>query len=213
MSSSSGTPRLSSSGWLWPVVVAALLALVWVVWPGRVAPSFPKEGSPEVVFARDMSAHHAQAVEMALLLRDRSQDPALRTFALDLILTQQAQIGQMQGWLEVWGQPSAGLEPPMRGMAAQMGMASRAEVAELQTLPVPQAETRFLQLMIRHHQGGVGMAEPLRTSPHPEVRRLAEAIVTGQRSEIEYLSRLLAGRGAAAPAPMDHSKMNPGSSR
>lgn len=55
-----------------------------------------------------MSDHHAQAVEMALLARDRTNDEELRRFALDIILTQQAQIGQMQGWLAVWERPLAG---------------------------------------------------------------------------------------------------------
>ena len=52
----------------------------------------PGEASPEATFARDMSTHHTQAVAMALAIRDRTTDPDLRIFALDIILTQQAQI-------------------------------------------------------------------------------------------------------------------------
>lgn len=32
------------------------------------------------------------------------------------MLTQQAQIGQMQGWLNVWGSPIASIEPAMAWM-------------------------------------------------------------------------------------------------
>lgn len=89
-----------------------------------------------------------------------------------------------------------------------MGMASREQVDELQTLPVAEAEVAFLQLMIRHHQGGVMMAqEALRQTVRPEVVRLAEAIANGQQSEIEYMQGLLKQRGAAIPDPLEPMDM------
>ena len=163
----------------------------------------PTEGSPEATFARDMSAHHTQAIEMALAVRDRSTNAELRQFALDVILTQQAQIGQMQGWLAVWGLPLAGPQPPMAGQPTMMGMATPEQVAALQTMPIDKAEVSYLQLMIRHHQGGVQMAqEALRQTNRPEVVRLASAIVQAQQSEIEYMQQLLAQRGATPLEPM-----------
>lgn len=83
---------------------AVLLVSVAVLafWLGTRQSSAPGENSPEAGFARDMMMHHAQAVDMATLLRDRTEDPEMRQLALDIMLTQQAQIGQMQGWLAVW---------------------------------------------------------------------------------------------------------------
>src|SRR5689334_9550871 len=40
--------------------------------------------SPEAGFARDMIVHHDQAVELAILLYDRTQNPELRQIALDI---------------------------------------------------------------------------------------------------------------------------------
>lgn len=149
-----------------------------------------------------MMAHHAQAVEMSLNLRDRSSDPEIRLLALDIILTQQNQIGQMQGWLAVWNVPINGREPPMKGMEQMMGMATQAQVNALVTLPVAEAETSFLKMMIRHHQGGVTMAQDaLQRAQRPEVLQLASTIVTSQQSEIEYMQSLLAQRGAPVTAP------------
>lgn len=186
------------------LLLAALLPLALGFWLTRP----PGAGSPEVDFARDMSAHHEQAVEMALIIRDRTSDEVLRTFADDIILTQQNQIGRMAGWLEVWGQPFAGPEPAMGGMGLMMGMAPQAEVNALRELPIEQAEVRFLQLMTSHHEGGVLMAEEvLVTNPRPEVARLAESIVRGQQAEIGLMREMLALRGAEPPAPlqpMDH---------
>lgn len=182
----------------------ALLAVAVGVW--RTRP--PAEGSAEVGFVRDMIEHHEQAVEMALIIRDRSSDEVLRAFATDIILTQQGQIGRMTGWLEAWGRPFAGVEAPMGGMGAMMGMAPQSEVNALRELPVAEAEVRFLQLMTTHHQGALQMAEDvLAARPHALVADLATAVLRGQQAEIAFMAELLALRGAEPPPPlppMDH---------
>jgi uncharacterized protein (DUF305 family) len=193
--------------WLWPLLVALLLVIVgglgWLWWSVRP----PAEGDPAVTFARDMSTHHKQAVEMALIIRDRTEDTELRQLLIDMILTQQAQFGQMQGWLQAWGLPAAGLQPPMTGQMLHngqrmamtpemMGMQPQAKVNELRTLELAQAEIQFLRMMIDHHRGGVLMAESvLAQTQRPEVRRLAESIITAQTGEISYMQELLRRRG------------------
>lgn len=133
---------------------------------------------------------------MAIFLRDRTADPDLRIFALDIMLTQQTQIGQMQGWLAAWGRSQAGREPPMAGHGEHMGMATAAQVAELGTLPVAEAEVAFLRLMIRHHEGGIAMArDAIEETRRSEVVRLASSIVSGQESEIAFMRELLGRRG------------------
>jgi len=187
------TLRRSNRLAIWVSITLILALSAWaLVVLIRSQKRLPVEGNPEVSFARDMSAHHEQAVAMSLKLRDRVDNPELRSFTLDIALTQQAQIGQMQGWLAVWGVPLSGLEPPMQGMGEMMGMATQAELNSLETLPLRQAEAAFLRLMIRHHEGGVMMAEAvLQKSRRSEVRRLAQAMVNGQKSEIEYMTKLL----------------------
>jgi uncharacterized protein (DUF305 family) len=186
------------------LLAAALLPLALWLWPGAA----PGEGSPAVVFARDMSYHHTQAVALALAISSRTTDPDLRTFATDIILTQQNQIGQMSGWLAVWGRPLSGDGAPMGGMGAMMGMASQEQLNALASLPVAEAEVSFLQLMIRHHQGGVFMAQDLlKQRVPPAVARLAQSIVKGQQNEIGLMRELLAKRGAQPPPdlqPMTH---------
>jgi uncharacterized protein (DUF305 family) len=163
----------------------------------------PAESGLEVTFARDMMTHHAQAVEMAVLIRDRSTDTELRQVTLDMILTQQNQVGQMFAWLELWGVPQEGLTAPMQGMGEMMGMAAQQEVNSLDTLPIEEAEIKFLQLMIRHHEGGVMMAQDvLKTTNVSVVKRLAESIVASQTGEITYMESLLAKRGGETPQPL-----------
>jgi uncharacterized protein (DUF305 family) len=190
----------------WPLLVALGLVvglLIGLSWPRASGLDLPAETSPEVSFARDMSAHHAQAVAMSVTLLKRASDPAVRLLAQDIALGQQSQIGQMSGWLMVWGRPLSGLEPPMAGMdRAAMGLASSADERSLDKLAPVQAERRFLTLMRRHHLGGVSMAsEALKTVERPEVRAFAERVVAAQTSEITVIDAMLAKRPGTDPVP------------
>lgn len=196
----------------WLVVALALAAaLVAGAAAAWLALRPPAETSAEVVFARDMTNHHEQAVAMATVLYDRSESAELRQFALDIMLTQQAQIGQMQGWLAAWDRPLHSTRLPMDGQGLMMGMATPEQMDALHTLPLPALDVSFLQLMIRHHQGGVIMAQQALThTQRREVVRLASAMAQAQQGEIDYMEQLLTERGAASPEPvmpmdMDHS--------
>ncbi|MBG6215822.1 uncharacterized protein (DUF305 family) [Arthrobacter sp. CAN_A6] len=100
------------------IAVAALFFLAFTA--GRVAasPSHPDITSADAGFARDMQVHHAQAVQMSMLLRDRTDDETLRTIAYDVAMTQQQQKGQMYAWLQEWGLPQSSGEPRMAWMTS-----------------------------------------------------------------------------------------------
>lgn len=180
--------------WLprWAVTVAVLVALLGGGALGGAwwnAARTPGDSSVEAGFARDMQTHHAQAVQMAMIIRDKTTDPTLRALSYDIATTQQQQIGQMYAWLTMWRLPQTSIQAPMAWMsatggghsmpmpdttgvgtptgpmAAQMGdgsmpgMASQADLDRLQQASGTAAETQFLTLMIAHHQGGVAMAQ------------------------------------------------------
>jgi uncharacterized protein (DUF305 family) len=199
---SSARPAIRRRPWRWllgAIAIAGIVAAALVAW--ALLPRVPGDASSEAGFARDMIAHHEQAVEMALLIRDRTEDPIIRTMATDMILTQTNQMGQMMGWLDVWGLPLTGAEPPMTWMGhggqPMPGMASNEEIAMLRELAGTEADVLFLQLMIRHHFGAFPMAEAiLDQSSKPAVERLATSIINAQQTEIETMTDLLAERGA-----------------
>src|SRR5918997_4320467 len=175
----------------------------------------PGDGSAEAGFARDMSVHHAQAVEMAEIVRDKTESEEVRIMAADMALTQQGQIGRMQGWLEVWNLPATGAEPAMSWMGhptegRMPGMASPEEIERLQNAPPEEADRIFLQLMIPHHQAAVPMAQAvIERSDRPEVDNLAGAIAASQKGEIETMKEMLEERGAEAPAvSQDHEHVH-----
>ena len=198
------------------VVGALLLAATFVV--GRVtAPVVvnPTTTSADAGFARDMQVHHQQAVEMSMLIRDRTDDPTIRQLAYDIATTQAQQAGQMYGWLSSWDLPQFG-EPAMTWMSRpapgvehghdgddsehepgspRPGMATLSELDTLSNLTGVEAERMFLELMIAHHEGGVEMAEAiLDRSDTPVVVDLASGIIVAQSAEIDLMTRLLAER-------------------
>jgi uncharacterized protein (DUF305 family) len=179
----------------------------------------PANDSPEAGFARDMMVHHTQAVQMAGIVRDKTQSDEIRFLATDMVLTQQAQIGQMQGWLSVWELPVVGTEPAMGWMehpteGLMPGMATTEEIGRLYDAPPEEADELFLRLMIPHHRAAVPMAEAvLKETNHPAVEGLAVAIASSQKAEIEIMQGMLRDMGAPpvreeeAPADTKHTHM------
>lgn len=198
------------------IVVAALLGVGGFL-AGRLtspATATPSTDSAAAGFLRDMQVHHAQAVLMALSIRDRTDDEAVRLLAYDIATGQAGQAGQMYGLLNAWDLPQAG---PGRAMdwtrlptidgsddgghsmgdstspAEMPGMATPAELAELDAASGEDAVRTFLTLMIAHHQGGVDMAEAvLARSDVPQIVSLAGGIERSQLAEITVMQDLLA---------------------
>jgi uncharacterized protein (DUF305 family) len=83
------------------------------------------------------------------------------------------------------------------------GMATASEIAKLQGLTGAASDTYFLQLMIRHHQGGVPMMQyAAEHATSPVVRNFASKMAQSQESEISVMTQMLAERGAQPlPAP------------
>ena len=192
---------------LWTAVVLVVLALAGGFLVGR--PSHPLDTGPDAGFLRDMSAHHAQAVDMSMIILDKTDDPELHTVAMDMARTQQAQIGMMQGWLAAWGLNSRASEPPMTWMEGHdhgggegevpdtmPGLASSEQLVALQESEGEEAEVMFLDLMIAHHLGGIEMAEAeVDLGNEDLVVNLAQGMVDAQTSEVENMERMLETRG------------------
>ncbi len=203
------------------IVVIGLLVLVSLtigVLVGRVTSSgapMPSEASAEAGFARDMQVHHGQAVEMSLLVRDRSDDAEVRLFALDVATAQAQQQGQMFAWLVMWGLPQTSSSDEMEWLSRPVidgsaghdghgghtpgepmpGVATFEQMQALQSATGVDAERLYLELMIEHHMGGVDMAEAvLARSDDPVVTQLARGMVQLQQKELDYMAELLAER-------------------
>jgi uncharacterized protein (DUF305 family) len=184
----------------WDIVILVLVLLAGISAGATAAllvTRAPGNDSAEAGFARDMMVHHAQAVQMAEIERDRTQSDVMRLLASDISLTQQAQIGIMQGWLQVWGLLPTGTEPAMAWMGHPMdgpmpGMASPEEIERLSRAPPDVADVLFLRLMIVHHQAAIPMSEAiLKRTDVPYIRQLAQGIIVSQRAEIQNMKAMI----------------------
>lgn len=214
--------RLSHTTLIATVVVLAVAAMAAAFFAGAMLgpdqasdASTPGTASVDAGFARDMQQHHAQAVETSNLVLESSRDEQVRTIARDIMLTQQQQIGQMYGWLDLWGLDQSSSEPAMAWMGSDgmeghdmdadapesmPGMATPEQIAYLDSLEGPEADRYYLQLMIPHHEGALAMAEAAAADAQtPQVRDLAATIVASQTSELVALRQMLEERGGPIP--------------
>lgn len=82
------------------------------------------------------------------------------------------------------------------------GMATADELAALRQATGPAVDVMFLQLMLRHHEGGLSMMEyAVDHAETPALKRLAESMISTQESEATLMKQMLAERGAEPLAP------------
>ena len=167
----------------------------------------PGDNSPEAGFLRDMSTHHAQAVEMSMIAHANSTNPAIVILAGDIALTQHGQINYMQAWLRAWHLSPTGSRPTMAWMpdsagsvvnGLMPGMATPEQMATLRKAARRGLDVLYLTLMRQHHLGGIHMAqEILKLSHDGDVTWLAQTMVTSQRGEITLIDNMLRQLGAS----------------
>jgi uncharacterized protein (DUF305 family) len=195
------------------VAAAAVGAVAAFCFTPKPTPLAAPLSPTDIGFAQDMSAHHQQAVTMSDMVATDAA-PEVRALADQIRLTQLREIGQMTGWLQLAGASVVSPHPMAWMMAdpghhmtgddmamAMPGMASPADLERLQRLKGRDNEVLFLQLMTRHHQGGIEMAAyVVRHSPTDVVHQTAVAMIDEQSQELMFMAFLLEQRGSA-PLP------------
>ncbi|MEU2614347.1 DUF305 domain-containing protein [Micromonospora sp. NPDC007271] len=185
------------------VAAAVVVGLLLGYAGGLLTPTFTRPGnnSVEAGFARDMTTHHAQAVAMGLLAFQQGQDPEVRQIGADIATGQQGEIGTMQTWLRLWKLDPTGDQPPMAWMSdgAQSiknglmpGMATPEEMKKLRAATGREFDVLFLQLMIRHHLGGVHMIRGVLDEGHDkDVLAVAQIMKNTQQNDLANLQAAL----------------------
>lgn len=156
---------------------AALAAIVALMLVPAAQASGPA-GGYDRAFLTDMIGHHAMAVEMARMAREKATHDELKGVAGEIIRTQSSEIDRMRAWLRQWY--------GKRRVQPEMHHEDMAEMEELEKSTGADFEVRFLAMMSVHHTQAIERAGvALRRARHGRVRRLARAIVKAQRAEID----------------------------
>lgn len=154
----------------------------------------------DVTFMQHMIVHHQQALDMAVLVKDRTNTEELVQIAGRIESSQADEIAFMTGWLKERGEPAA--DPAMAGHGAHMhhmmaGMASPEAMKALAAAKGEAFDRQYLTLMIAHHEGAIEMVEKLLdedgTAADPVLFQFVGDIESEQTGEIERMDKLLAG--------------------
>lgn len=200
------------------VVIGFALGVVFDRSIGRDDGAASRASAVDVGFLQDMTVHHNQAIEMSAAVLTTTEDAAVRNLAFDILTAQENQVGQMSGWLQMWEEPLLPLNGHMAWMddhahmdhmdhtadgGVMPGMASSAEMAELRAASGSERDVLFLQLMLRHHEGGIPMMEyAIDHGDEGVVRNISRSMLEGQNKEIALITDMLNERNAE-PLPMN----------
>ena len=150
----------------------------------------------DVAFMQNMIVHHAQAVEMAALVKSRTNNDAILKTADRIDAGQKDEMKFMREWLK-----SRNEEAAVVGMGhahhAMAGMATPQQMAALAAASGTAFDRMFLQLMIDHHEGALDMVDELKAQPgsayDPVMFEFTNDVVSDQKAEIERMNAVLSG--------------------
>lgn len=155
----------------------------------------PADENFDLLFIDAMIPHHQGAIVMAQEALEKSTRPEIKQLAEAIISAQEQEIQQLQTWRSTW-YPKAGNEPMMyhADMNHMMPMTQEHIDSMMMKMDLGAADNgfdlRFINAMIPHHEGAVVMAqEALQKSTRPEIKQLAEAIISAQQQEIEEMKQ------------------------
>lgn len=164
--------------------------------PPPPPPSSANEADAD--FVRMMIPHHHQALVLSRLAPDRTTSSDLLALAGRIDVEQTIEITTMQQWQAQNGfdetDPESAymmmMQDPM--MIEMMGMATQAELDQLETLSGTAFDKLFLQLMIDHHQGAIDMCVQVMThGQEPVLQSMANEMLTTQSTQIFQMQAML----------------------
>ena len=152
----------------------------------------------DVDFMRGMIHHHAQALVMTGMVRERSASQDIPLLARRTEISQESEIETMERWLRARGEkpPDAEDHRDNHGPHGQLmpGMVSADKLARLAAADGGAFDARFLRYMIRHHRGALVMVRRLLEDgggAEPEIGVFTRHVEADQNIEISRMQDLL----------------------
>ncbi|MCT7951983.1 DUF305 domain-containing protein [Ancylothrix sp. C2] len=155
----------------------------------------PADDNYDLRFIDAMIPHHQGAVEMANQLQKNSTRPEMKKLAADIITAQEKEIQQMQQWRKQW-YPQANSQAMMHDNHTGHTMPMSDDIHNKMMMQMnlgaadSEFDLRFINAMIPHHEGALIMAQDvLNKSKRPEMRQLADEIISSQKAEIDQMKQ------------------------
>jgi uncharacterized protein (DUF305 family) len=137
-------------------------------------------------FIDAMVPHHQGAIEMAQVALENAEHDEIKQLSKNIVSTQQAEIEELKSIKkEEFGTSQVPMEMNQEQMQS-MGMTAYPQ----QLANRDPFDKAFIDAMIPHHQSAIEMATVAREeSSIPEIKQLAEDIVSAQQREIEQMKQ------------------------
>ncbi len=136
----------------------------------------------DLMFMNMMIIHHDQAIEMAEMAENRTENQNILELSRNISQAQTEENQKMSDWLR-----EAGFSRPMRGHR-MAGMATQQEMNELSQRRGREFDLLFSELMIEHHEGGIQMARTeVQNGKSEKVIELAQGMIEAQQEEVEKM--------------------------
>ncbi|MGH7444891.1 MAG: DUF305 domain-containing protein [Longimicrobiales bacterium] len=157
----------------------------------------------DVAFMSGMIHHHAQAIEMALMVPTHEANAQVQTLAARILNAQRDEIARMQQWLRDRDQTVpevhvTGTDVMVHGADHVMhmpGMLTPDQMRELSAARGSAFDRLFLTFMIQHHRGAVTMVHELfatdGAAQDDTVFKLASDVQVDQSTEVDRMERML----------------------
>ncbi|MBC5793572.1 MAG: DUF305 domain-containing protein, partial [Nanohaloarchaea archaeon] len=136
----------------------------------------------DLMFMNMMIIHHDQAIEMAELAENRTENENILELSENISQAQTKENQKMSEWLR-----EAGFNRPTRGHR-MAGMATQQEMNELRQSEGQEFDLLFSELMIEHHEGGIEMERAeVQNGKSEKVVELAKRMIEVQQEEVEKM--------------------------
>ena len=135
-------------------------------------------------FIDAMVPHHQGAVDMARVALKNADHEEIEELARNIVSSQEAEIGKLKSIKkEEFGTSKVPMHMSSEQMRAMGMMTSPQELARSDPF-----DKAFIDAMIPHHQSAIEMANvALKESKNPQIRELAQDIVSAQEREIKEM--------------------------
>jgi uncharacterized protein (DUF305 family) len=144
-------------------------------------------GMTDAMFVPMMIKHHQQGIEMARLEEERGSAASVKALAAKIRQSQEKDLPELKSHVDLVAKGTSGQDDHDKMMERQGQMM----MTRLKSASGSALDHAFLDQMAKHHEGAIAMTEGAKLQD-PELKKVAQKMLTGQRQELAELKKELA---------------------
>lgn len=153
----------------------------------------PNTGNVNLDFVLEMTPHHEGGIDMAKAIIKYGTNKNVKKIAQNIVTSQEAQIPIMQQLKMEFEKEPPSTKEDSENYIKTYDQIKENMFKEMESVPLTgSANQTFLRQMIYHHEGAIAMAKDiLNYTQNPQLKSLAENIVTTQSQGVNEMEQLL----------------------